>query len=421
MPGVRIGVLTAVVAASAMVAGCSATVQGTARKATEPPRLDTATVAQLDTGPYDTAASAPYGNAGDNPFLQHQLEAQRMGEYVVGPWRVDATLRDRGQFLDLLKSAPLAEAKTLRSARALDDPLPDVAAAHGFVTGFCSYRVSAAPDPYRSLENCVLTFPDRGAAAAAAQDMAAGAPAPSTPGAPVAVAGQPDAVATLYDDLGDAVIASFTPHGADVLYQLGRSRGANGPADVNALVASTLVAQKESIERFTPTPPETLADMPKDFTNGQLARTLRAPDNTAPAIIGAWRPGAWLHFEDNPARSQALFDEAGVQAVSQRLATVYRTRDQDAAARFADEYAADIAAQPNVRALGDGVAGLPQARCFERTVGYVPPSNPVSARRVWWRFKCVAWADEYAFTTYSGDARDVKQQIAAQYRILSGK
>lgn len=413
--------MTATVAACAVLAGCSAAVAGTARRAAEQPRADAANVEQLDTGPYDIAPSAPYATAGDNPQLQHQLEAQRMGEYLVGPWRVDPALRDRGQFLDLLKSAPLADAKTLRSARALGDPLPDVAAAHGFVTGFCSYRMTAAPDPYRSLETCVLTFPDHDAATAAARDMAAAAPAPSTPGAPVPIAGAPDAAATRYDDLGDAVIASFTPQGADVLYQLGRTRGADGATQVNALVASTLAAQKDSIDRFTPTPPAGLADLPKDFTNGQLARTLRAPDNSGPAIIGAWRPGAWLHFEDDPVRSQALFDEAGVQAVSQRLATVYQTRDRDAAARFAAEYAADIAAQPNVRELGDGVAGLPQAQCFERTVGYVPSSNPVSARRVWWRFKCVAWADKYAFTTYSSGARDVEQQIAAQYRILSGR
>jgi hypothetical protein len=37
------------------------------------------------------------------------------------------------------------------------------------------------------------------------------------------------------------------------------------------------------------------------------------------------------------------------------------------------------------------------------------------------RFKCVAHADRYTFIAYSDKEKDVKQQTAAQYRILAGK
>jgi hypothetical protein len=36
-------------------------------------------------------------------------------------------------------------------------------------------------------------------------------------------------------------------------------------------------------------------------------------------------------------------------------------------------------------------------------------------------FRCIAYADRYAFVAYSDTEKDVKQQIAAQYRILAGK
>jgi hypothetical protein len=38
-----------------------------------------------------------------------------------------------------------------------------------------------------------------------------------------------------------------------------------------------------------------------------------------------------------------------------------------------------------------------------------------------WPFKCVACADRYVFTAFGDNQTDVKQQIAAGYRILAGK
>jgi hypothetical protein len=71
-----------------------------------------------------------------------------------------------------------------------------------------------------------------------------------------------------------------------------------------------------------------------------------------------------------------------------------------------------------------GIAGLPQAQCFARQNAadlLGEPNPPLSFLRVAWPFKCVARADRYAFTAFSDNETDVKQQIAAQYRILAGK
>jgi hypothetical protein len=67
------------------------------------------------------------------------------------------------------------------------------------------------------------------------------------------------------------------------------------------------------------------------------------------------------------------------------------------------------------------VPGLPTARCFARTSGTLPSTSPSSWLRLKWSYKCVARADRYAYTAFSSDPTDVKQQIAAQYRILAGE
>ena len=45
----------------------------------------------------------------------------------------------------------------------------------------------------------------------------------------------------------------------------------------------------------------------------------------------------------------------------------------------------------------------------------------MSVARIFWHYKCVGRADRYAYTAVSGREDDVKQQMAAQYRILAGQ
>lgn len=67
-----------------VLAGCSSTVAGLAVKAPESTDSDGASVALMDTGPYETAASHPYGTAGDNRASQSILESQHREERLIG-------------------------------------------------------------------------------------------------------------------------------------------------------------------------------------------------------------------------------------------------------------------------------------------------------------------------------------------------
>src|SRR5206468_32820 len=104
-------------------------------------------------------------------------------EFVVGPWEVDAVLRARPDVLMTSVTGPVSTIELLRQNNVLSDPLPAVAAAHNFIAGFSTLRISPkAAGQYRGLQNLVLRFADPDAAAAAAAEMADKAPPP--PGAP---------------------------------------------------------------------------------------------------------------------------------------------------------------------------------------------------------------------------------------------
>lgn len=109
-----------------------------------------------------------------------------------------------------------------------------------------------------------------------------------------------------------------------------------------------------------------------------------------------------------------------MEAVAQWTTTVYETKTAEGAASLADEIAADLDDRAGVEAISE-VPGLLSARCFRRTTELVPDTAAQSLQRIGWRFKCVARADRYAFTAFSANETDVKQQISAQYRILAGE
>ena len=126
------------------------------------------------------------------------------------------------------------------------------------------------------------------------------------------------------------------------------------------------------------------------------------------------------HFEDDPVASDAVFNTAGVDAVTQRLTTVYQAGNADGASRIADEFTREMSGMAGVTPI-DGVRGLPAARCFQRNTGAAPATSPMTWQRVVWHAKCVATVDRYAYTAFSPDPADARQQMSAQYRILAGE
>lgn len=401
------------------LAGCSATVAGVAVKAPDHAEADGAVVALLDTGDYPTAAEHPFGTAG-NPRTGAMLEAHRLAVNVVGPWQVDPAYQHVA-VMNTTSTAPLPEATQLAQNNVLADPMPAVAAAHGFITGFSSFRRASTK---KLLINVVLRFPDADSAGAAAHDMADQYPHTDAAPRPVPIDRHPEAIATLYDyPDGGVGAASFTAHGPYVLVQQLQIEDRYDAATAPVLIGLALDKQEPLIDKFKPTDAAKLVDLPRDPTGQLLARTLWAPDNSAPFMIGVWEPSAWVNFEDNPAKAATLFGVAGVEAVSQQRATVYQTRDATGATALVKQFAADLGAAEGAHRIS-GITGLPQAQCFARQNAAEllgEPNPPLSFLRVAWPFKCVARTDRYAFTAFSANETDVKQQMAAQYRILAGK
>lgn len=415
-------VATAMGACAALITGCSSTTTGTPTTAAAGPDSG-ANVAIMDTGPYDTASSKPFGTAGDDPESGKLLEAHRMADFVVGPWEVDAELNMLPGALSLGMIGPIPSAKVMRSNGIFKDDLIAIAEKHNFVTAFSTVRVApeTAGQP-RSLHNVVLRFPEAAAAEAAAAEMATAEA--SRPGQPpteaITVGNTPEARANKSTHDGSVNVVSFTAHGPYLLYQQAQTAEAFLGISAINLVDGALILQKRRIDEFAPTEAAAMRDLPLDPSGQLLARTLDAPDGRAPFIIGVWNARGWLHFELDPLQANALFNTAGVDIVSQRTTTVYQAANADGATRIVGGLVDQLENLPSVREV-DGVKGLPDARCFQRTEGALPGTAAPTWQRVVWQFKCVASADRYAYTAFSADVTDARQQMAAQYRILAGQ
>lgn len=410
----------AVLAATVVLAGCSSSpIAGKAVKASDG---DAAVVALMDTGAYSVTAGHPYGAVGEDAGKQNLMEAHRIAEFTVGPWEVDDALRMMPGAIDAGLNSPLDSVKMIRDNGVMPNPLPDVAEAHGFRSGFASARVTST-GPQRSLQNVVLLFPDAASAAAAAAEMVAKAPPVRdvVPGPPAALPNTPESLALTYALPDDVTrVDSFTAHGPYVLYQsaVTPSLGIGGGATV--LAGGALASQLNRIDEFTPTAPADLPKLSLDPTGRLLSLTLTAPDNAGPLMAGVWAPQGWLHFEYDPVTAAALFKTAGVDAVTQMLTTVYQAGNPDGAARIAQEFAKQMGNLVDVSPV-DGVPGLPSAKCFQRNKGALPATAAMTWQRILWHVRCVATVDRYVYTAFSADVADVRQQMAAQYRILAGE
>ena len=406
-----------------LITGCATTTPGTATTADQAPDGG-AIVALMDTGDYATAASRPFGTAGDNPYSGALLEAHRIADYTVGPWQIDAEINTLPAPVNLSLVGPIASTDDMTTNHIFDPPVADAAGTNGFVSGFATVRTTPpSAKQQRSLQNVVLRFPDPGAATAAATQMAAAFTpwAGSTPPQPVALTGLPETIAVTFTMPDQAQrIVSFTPHGAYVFYTVVQVSDYLLGADTGNLSRGIIDLQKKWIDQFTATDLPALKDLPLDPTGQLLAKTLAAPDNRAPFLLGIWKPRGWLHFALDPVKTASLFSTAGVDQVAQRLTTVYQAANPDGAARVADGLAEQIGRFASVHGI-DGVRGLPAAKCYQRTVGLLPATAPITWQRVQWAFSCVATVDRYAYTAFSTTADDARQQMGAQYRILAGQ
>ncbi len=227
----------------------------------------------------------------------------------------------------------------------------------------------------------------------------------------IAVPGHPDAAAALltFQDGAQTVreLSVFTAHGPYVLVQVARC--AAGPDCEAALAAHTLDRQMPLIDTFTPTDANQFGALPRDPT-GLVARTLPLPpDQTTPMTGAAYETAGALHLEDDPGQVGPALTAAGVDFASVNLATLYQAKDPASAQTLADAYS-DITAKTPAAQAASPVPGLPQSRCT-RVAG---PSGLVP------RYWCLAAAGRYVIKTVARQLDSAQQQMAAQYRILTG-
>ena len=352
--------------------------------------------AALDTGNYPITPTPTLGTAGSATYGRI-LEGYRMANYVVVPNQVDP---------GLLRARP-QNTFVLRSADDLPDPLPPEQPQH-FVVGFSTARSSAGPRS-QVLINVVLRFTDAAAAGDAASAMAAyySGVGVSRSTVTVWIPGHPNTSAFQSEADDGAALSSVTARGSYVLYQYAVSDGLD---KASTLVAKTLDVQEPMIDRFVPVDSSRLADLPADPT-GLMRRTLPMGPTDAPFNhIRVYQAAAALHVMPNPSSSAALFTAAGVDAVSLGKTTVIEAANSVGAQRIADTLAASRENSGYHPAAG-GI-GLASARCFDG--GRDGDTSPR-------RFYCVGLASRYAFEVFSDQERDAHQQVAAQYRILTGQ
>lgn len=394
-------------AAACMVAlsGCTTTMAGTAARdpGVQPGMVDPAL---LEFGNYPTRQRPALGAAGDAQ-RGALLDAQRLADYVTGPWEVDPTLVKPISF----GYSPAALPFLLDGIGMVFSPNSETNAAlarRGLIYGFAAGREVV---DQRALTNAVLRFSDPAAAAAAAADLGHSNPHPADlppmPAlTPVTIAGHPDAVAASFTwedhdkNLTWTSVNSYTPHGPYVLFQRAE---VVGPVDIaSGLISKALDLQGPAIDPFTPTDPAQFATLPKD-PSGLLALALPVRDGASGAVnpitVGV---RGLLHFEYNPIRSAKNLADAGVDAAVQGAGWVYRTRDAAAATQLAKTVADNTVADGEK--VDSEVPNLPGSHCQtnadDKTVD------------------CWGSAGRYYFDVFGHTRKDAQQQAAAQYLIL---
>ncbi len=327
-----------------------------------------------------------------------------MAEHVVGPWEVDMALTKSARPTTVLRNPAALQ-------QLLTENIAFAAGKHNFVTGFSSAR-RTEPNRIRSgLVNAVLRFADPPSAAAAATEFADLSLQPNDnlpPAQPVTIPNHPGTRASTFETTPpgsttpETNVSAYTAHGPFVLHQFAGTPDGVGPAA--DMVARTLDQQVPAIDRFEPTAVSELAGLAVD-EGGLLARTVpQTGDDIPPNANQVYGPRAALHFQASPLTSEQLFTDTGMDLWARGKASVYQTRDGEAARKMLEQFASesqDSGGQPVA-----SVPNMPDSRCIQH-------DEPLGTYVV-----CFAVTDRYVIEAGSAQIADVHQLSAAQYAML---
>lgn len=389
-----------------VLAGCSTTVPGSAVLTTMPAPATEVDLHLLDPGNYPTKPRATLGTASDTG-RGALLEAARLADYVVGPWRLDPVL--------------IHDVKAGVGPSTFDEifgtPATEAAQRHALLAVFTTARVSTAPksnavELNTKLTNAVLRFPSPADAQAAAAELVSITATHNPYGTasyhpnPIQIPRHPttSALAQFWDDIDYWQVEAFTVHGPYVLAQYTKSKG--GADAATERIAATLDLQEPLIDQFTPTPVDKLSELPLD-PDGLLAHTLPPAGDDGLAV----GPVAQLHFDNDPIRSQALFHDAHLDQVSHGRTQVYRTADAAAAKKIVDAFASKVGMGFEAMVYAPGIKGMPGSKCLMR-------EGVLSTDQIHY---CVAAADRYVVEVSATQELEAHQVVSAQYLMLTAK
>jgi len=410
----RIRILAGSTVLLVLLTGCAQVYPGDAQR--DPGHdANTVNLALLDTGNYPTKPRGPLGNAND-AAVGAVLEGHRLAENVVLPFEVDKTLLKVGRMGTGVMKRPKAVGAYLESSE-----LAGAVEAHNYITGYAASANDAhAPDFNQNLflQNAVLVFKTETDAAAAAAAMADASntrtsaidniPLTVTP---LTIPNHPETVARTWSQHFDLLnkttysVIAFTPRGRNVLVQ--RVISQQDTATATDLATKALDQQLPLIDRFTPTAPDQLVNLPKD-PSGLIARMLLPDKDNQVVENGTYGPHGALVFQPDLLAAPALFNELGVDAVIEEDGFLTRTKDAASARRFLDSLTKSQTAS-GWKPI-DGVAGLPEARCMSLK------SDSAGGTTNYW---CAVPQDRLVLETNEGQELVAKQKLAAGYLMLT--
>lgn len=398
----------AAVVVAASTGGCTTSQGGTATTST-PAAAAAVDASKLDAGNYPTKPRSPLGTAG-TPERGSLLDAQRLANFVTGPWEVDPALVTPVPFGIGPGSLALSGGPKMLSMFFLPEQFAAMNV-DGYVNGFATARKL---DKERILRNAVLRFTDAAAASAAATSMAQAMlahPDPLPPPIPsnvIAIPGHPEAQAVAHPFTETEtnktwyLVDSFTAHGPYVL--MVRAQQGGPPEPSAELIAKTLDLQGPAIDKYTPTDPAQFATVPKD-PSGLLARALPVPKGgSTPNSNMTVDAHGLLNFDAAPTTSAKTFTDAGVDVGVYGGDWVYQAKDAAGATALVN---ANVTQMQAAGPVTETVPNLPGSHCQVA-------ADHRSAT-------CWASADRYAFEVDANTLKAAQQQTAAQYLLLTAK
>ncbi|BDH56013.1 hypothetical protein [Tsukamurella sp. PLM1] len=385
--------LPALIAGAALLAACSTSTGGEATTATSGPASATAPSAAptvtvpagLDTGTFPTTTTAQAPLTADRAWL---MEGNRMADALIQVNEVDPRMILGGAGL---RSFPVLSGDQLSSR------VPDATAAaflaRQMKVGMTTTRGDKIEDPTVAMRIGLYRFASAEDATKALEMVQT-----STRNArKVTITGTDGVSAT---EFKPGTVDSYRVEGPFVINISGTAPTTD---EATTLVTKAYRLEVPKVQSFKGTPVSEVQKLPSDI-EGALARTLPSSNTnryTANLNNNVYGINGLLHRIRDISNGD-VYRKAGVDAVGEGDAAVYRTRDVAAATQLA----ADLAAI-NAK-TGDPIAApaqLPDAKCFDR-------------RDVGNKF-CIVTAGRWLATMGGSTVTEVQQKAAAQYTILA--